>query len=270
MGGSKYDPLGAVLADAATRGDRELQLRFDDIDNVVGGLPASARKYREWWANSGQPQSAVWRGAGWKVAVVNQSGGNWVRFERDDAGLLPTRAGVNVAVAIGPTRTRATRRGQVPIDSASRAAVGELDVTVMATWREGGPIALDAQQGIAFPEMPWVPGAYRMTLSGAPGQGRPRVYIGETDLLQRRMAHYRNPGPTQSTNIRMNAALRKHLASGGLASIAFIADALVRTAVDAGALVPLDLARKAARRLVENAALVSAHAAGDADIENID
>jgi hypothetical protein len=182
VGGYNYDPLGVLLAEAAARGDRELQLRFDDIDNVVGGLPASARKYREWWANSGRPQSAVWRGAGWKVAAVNQSGGNWVRFERDGAA-PPTRAGMNVAVAIGPTRTRATRRGQVPIDSASRAAVGEMDVTVKATWREGGLIMLDAQQGIAFPELPWVPGAYRMTRSGAPGQGRPRVYIGETDLL---------------------------------------------------------------------------------------
>lgn len=269
MGGYKYDPLGALLADAATRGDRELQLRFDDIDKVVGDLPASARKYREWWANSGQPQSVVWRGAGWRVAGVNQSGGNWVRFERDDAA-PPARAGVNVAVAIGPTRTRATQRAQGPVDWTNRAAVGELGVTVKATWREGGPITLDAQEGIAFPELPWVPGAYRMTLSGAPGQGRPRVYIGETDLLQRRMAHYRNPGPTQSTNIRMNAALRKHLASGGVGIMDVIVDALVRAAADEQPLVPLDLSRKAARRLVENAALVSAYLAGDSDIENLD
>jgi hypothetical protein len=269
VGGYKYDPLGALLADAASRGDRELELRFDDVDKVVGGLPASARKYREWWANSGQPQSVVWRGAGWRVAGVNQSGGNWVRFERDDAA-PPARAGVNVAVAIGPTRTRASRRPQGAVDWANRAAVGELGVTVKATWREGGPITLDAQGGITFPELPWAPGAYRMTLTGAPGQGRPRVYIGETDLLQRRMAHYRNPGPTQSTNIRMNAALRKHLASGGVASIAFIADALARTAGEEAPLVALDISRKAARRLIENAALVSAYLAGDADIENID
>jgi hypothetical protein len=58
------------------------------------------------------------------------------------------------------------------------------------------------------------------------------------------------------------------LASGGVASLAFIADALVRAADDERPLVPLDLSRKAARRLVENAALVSAHPAGDADIEN--
>lgn len=109
-----------------------------------------------------------------------------------------------------------------------------------------------------------------MTLTGAPGQGRPRVYIGETDLLQRRMAHYRSPGPTQTTNIRMNAALRKHLSSGGVASMAFIADALLRTVGDEQPLVPLDLSRKAARRLVENAALVSAYLAADADIENLD
>jgi hypothetical protein len=84
------------------------------------------------------------------------------------------------------------------------------------------------------------------------------------------MTHYRNPGPTQSTNIRLNAALRKHLSSGGVASMAFIADALVRTAGDEQPLVPVDLSRKAARRLVQNAALVSAYMAGDAAIENLD
>ena len=26
------------------------------------------------------------------------------------------------------------------------------------------------------------------------------LYVGETDNLQRRLAHYRNPGPTQATN----------------------------------------------------------------------
>jgi len=91
VGGLKYDPLGALLADAAARGDRELQLRFDDVDKIVGGLPASARKYREWWANSGQPQSTVWRGTGWRVSGVNQSGGNWVRFEREGTAPPPRR-----------------------------------------------------------------------------------------------------------------------------------------------------------------------------------
>lgn len=121
-----------------------------------------------------------------------------------------------------------------------------------------------------FPELPRVPGAYRMTLTGAPGQARPRVYIGETDLLRRRMGHYRNPRPTQSTNIRLNAALRKHLSAGGSAMMECIAEALVRTAGDQRPLIPLDLSRKAAGRLVENAALVSGYIAGDADTENVE
>lgn len=105
--GYKYDLLGALLKDAAARGDRELQLHFDDIDELVGGLPASARKYREWWANSGQPQSIVWRGAGWRVAGVNQSGGNWVRFERE--GTSP------------PSRSGAERGGRCPPDALTRS-----------------------------------------------------------------------------------------------------------------------------------------------------
>lgn len=267
--GGKYDPLGSLLADAAIRGDRELQLRFADIDEIVGGLPSSARKYREWWANSGQPQSTVWRGAGWRVAGVNQSSGSWVRFEREGTA-PPPRAGAKVVIGSRPRRARSSRGRLGSVDWANRVAIGDLGVTVKATWREGGPILLDAQGGIAFPELPRAPGAYRMTLTGAPGQGKPRVYIGETDLLQRRMAHYRTPGPTQSTNIRMNDSLRKHLSSGGVASMAFIADALFRAADDDQSPVPLDLSRKAARRLVENAALVSAYLARDAAIENVD
>jgi len=109
-----------------------------------------------------------------------------------------------------------------------------------------------------------------MTLSGAPGQTRPILYIGETDLLQRRMAHYRSPGPTQSTNIRMNALLREHLSEGGTADLAYVSEVSARTGSDESGPVPLDLASKAARRLVENAALVSAFLVGDTKIENIE
>ncbi len=34
------------------------------------------------------------------------------------------------------------------------------------------------------------------------------VYVGESDNLRRRISHYRNPGPTQRTNIRINDRIR--------------------------------------------------------------
>jgi len=49
---------------------------FDEIDDVVGGLPASARRYSAWWSNEREGthvQARAWMDAGWRVANVNPS-----------------------------------------------------------------------------------------------------------------------------------------------------------------------------------------------------
>ena len=44
--------------------------------------------------------------------------------------------------------------------------------------------------------------------------GRPRIYIGESDNLRRRLAgNYRNPGPSRQTSLRINKELREHLSA---------------------------------------------------------
>lgn len=51
------------------------------------------------------------------------------------------------------------------------------------------------------------------------------LYIGKTTQpLRIRMYGYQNPGPTQSTNIRNNASLKAHLASGRAVSILVLPD----------------------------------------------
>src|SRR4051794_40097829 len=50
---SKYDRLTSELRAAAERGQRTVDLDFDEVDALVGGLPASA-VVRQWWANSAQ------------------------------------------------------------------------------------------------------------------------------------------------------------------------------------------------------------------------
>jgi hypothetical protein len=51
------------------------------------------------------------------------------------------------------------------------------------------------------------------------------AYIGKTtQLLQRRMYGYQRPGPTQSTNIRCNALLRKSLQAGEAIAIHALPD----------------------------------------------
>jgi len=51
---------------------QSMQLSFDSIDRLVGGLPPSARRYREWWANhAGNRHSNGWLDAGRRVESVD-------------------------------------------------------------------------------------------------------------------------------------------------------------------------------------------------------
>lgn len=77
------------------------------------------------------------------------------------------------------------------------------------------------------------------------------VYIGESDNLARRMGNYRNPGPTQPTNERLQARMLETLAGGGKASVSVALAATVDGAT-------LDLTVRHARLLAENAALIRA------------
>jgi hypothetical protein len=60
---SRYDALTAALAQ---RDDPEIVLTFDELDQIVGGLPMSARTYSAWWANkrTSQPHARAWLDAG--------------------------------------------------------------------------------------------------------------------------------------------------------------------------------------------------------------
>ena len=52
--------------------DRTVTLGFVELEAVLGrGLPASARRHRPWWANSGSTQARGRLGAGWNVAAVD-------------------------------------------------------------------------------------------------------------------------------------------------------------------------------------------------------
>jgi hypothetical protein len=68
---SKYNALRRQL-------EREtgpsVEMTFDEIDHVLGGLPASARRYSAWWSNEREGthvQARAWMDAGWRVENVN-------------------------------------------------------------------------------------------------------------------------------------------------------------------------------------------------------
>jgi hypothetical protein len=67
---SKYAPLRRHL-EGRTEG--EITLSFNQLDQLVDGLPASARNHRAWWANEAEGshvQARAWINAGWRVDEV--------------------------------------------------------------------------------------------------------------------------------------------------------------------------------------------------------
>jgi hypothetical protein len=248
----KYEPLTAVLRDAAARGQTSIEFGFDDISALVGGLPASVQ-VRQWWANGNQSQARAWRTAGFEVEQVYLDRGR-VRFSRRDSS------------AARPLAARGNTLSQVAAPG-SLAVVGDpVDVRVWLQWRARGAAVLDAGRRVAFATMPEAPGLYRFTLTDHVAPERRQVYLGETDNLRRRMANYRTPGSGQPTNVRLNALLLGHLAAAGKVEVSVASEA---TTWLSGSKLPLDMSRKASRLLAENAALVLAYATDDADIINL-
>ena len=139
-----------------------------------------------------------------------------------------------------------------------------VQVTVSFEWVEVGRIGLDEQGKLSFPSLPREPGMYKLAITEADGAAA--TYVGEADELRRRFTHYRNPGPTQPTNKRINALLQQLLANGGRASIAIATSATLEMNGVSGS---LDLTKKAGRLLAENAALVKAALEGSSRIENL-
>jgi hypothetical protein len=92
------------------------------------------------------------------------------------------------------------------------------------------------------------------------------VYIGQSESLPRRFSQYRRPGPSQFTNIRMNARMLEHLTCGG--SIRVWA-ATSGSVVVNGQESPIDLAAQAERLLAETSAIVSQLVEGEVGFENL-
>lgn len=123
-------------------------------------------------------------------------------------------------------------------------------LTVSWDWQPVGQISVSDGM-IVFPEIPTVAGIYRFTFLDASG-GRTGVYVGEADQLRRRFQHYRTPGPSQTTNLRMNPLMIETVAQSGRVNVEIITQAHVRAGDDT--VQELDLTWKTARILVERAA----------------
>jgi hypothetical protein len=134
-------------------------------------------------------------------------------------------------------------------------------------WKLIGNITLDPADALKMPTAPKRPGVYRFWIETGPG--RPRVYIGETDNIARRMYQYARPSRSQKTNARVNAELLRLLRHGSRVSLWIVTEAFVR--LDAmEELEQVDLDRKTSRLIVENAALAAARVENVAELGDPD
>jgi hypothetical protein len=91
---AKYDPLRDHLAG---RAGTEVRMSFDEVEELVGLLPPSARTHRAWWANDSKVEALAWRAAGWRVESVDQSRG-MVLFVRSTDNGPPRNARTTTSV----------------------------------------------------------------------------------------------------------------------------------------------------------------------------
>lgn len=131
-----------------------------------------------------------------------------------------------------------------------------MKLTIRYDWIDMGVVCSDEAGKLRFPEAKECPAIYRFTLTK---DGAQRVYIGETDRLDRRFQHYRTPEVSQPAFARLNNAMSALLADGGAVGVAAIVHVEIEVDEIHGV---LDLDEKAARLLVESAAQTAAHCAG--------
>ena len=244
MIGAKYERLGRHLAGLAFD---EWRASFKEIEAILHfHLPPSARKYPAWWANDRrQSQPYAWLDAGWKTEQLDLASER-VTFRR-------VRASTSVSRQSRISDPLPSADGGIvrPASDAShlRDESQSFECRFGIEWKPIGSVTLDACGNLNFPTVPPLPSIYRFRIRTAGIEAR---YIGETENLLRRFGHYRKPGPTQQTNIRLNAHFLAVLERGADIGVSIVDAAWI----DRGdGRRPADLSSVAIRRMIENAAI---------------
>ncbi len=228
-----YAALTELLSD---RPEATVELSFAELDELVQGLPPSARKHAAWWSNStaSQAHARSWLDAGRRASPS---------FDRRV-----------VRFVVGDETSHSPRSSAGRHSSSLRPTGERIEAKVGFEWQAAGAVTLDGAGQPLFPSVPAKPGVYRLAL-GRTTTGSRSIYVGESNDVRRRMRNYRNPGSTQQTSRRVHGLLLEVLGSGGSVELAVAFD----VALDGNA---LDLSTKPARLLAENAALVRAQLMG--------
>ena len=232
---SKYERLQHHLASLAFE---VWTPSFAEIEAIVGfSLPASARIYPAWWANDPHHSHAsAWLTNGWRTEALHL-GSKRVTFRRTASRTYPLKSAKRPAIDLSPH----------PWDN-----VQAIERGLAFRWIPIGRVTFDGDGRLTFPEAPQSPALYRFRIRNG---GEEAIYIGETENLARRFGFYRNPGPSQQTNVRVNAKFREALSLGAQIGVAAVlSDAWIE---HNGTRVAADLSSKVVRCLLENAAILN-------------
>jgi hypothetical protein len=207
---SKYEPLKRFLESIQPTVNVE-SLTFGEIEGVLGfKLPKSAYEHRAWWSNQtfpeDHPHAQFWLEAGWMVDSVDQLDTR-VHFRR-----TTSKSTQKVDQSIGSTKHSYHPPKAVIEQNVGRSQPRkDLQLLLMLGFEEVGRWFLDGnsvQFRLAKSENE------RNILYAFVVQGNVQ-YIGKSTMtLSGRMNGYRNPDPTQTTNINNNARIRELLQKG--------------------------------------------------------
>jgi len=247
---SKYDKLRHYLSDL---NEEEWHPAFSTLEQILGWeLPRSARLHAAWWANdpSQSRHARSWLDAGWETGNINLSAER-ITFRR--------------IKGLKRFQQRSTRAKATKSKTSNSTACHDwdmpsmLEVTIHLEWSLIGRVVIESGR-LCFPEAPKTPAIYRFRVRSSLGESS---YFGETDNLARRFGNYRNPGPRQETNLRINKVFKDALSGGAEISVAaVVANAWI---IQDGLRIDANLSSKSVRRLFENAAVQ----ANGAEIESL-
>lgn len=82
---ARYEPLTAVLLEAAARGQLTVAMSFGRVEEILGSALPPSSTQRQWWANTDHPQAHAWRAADFHVEQVDLDS-RQVRFARGVVG----------------------------------------------------------------------------------------------------------------------------------------------------------------------------------------
>lgn len=225
---------------------------FTDVERILGfPLPTSARQYPAWWSNSDNGSHShvlSWMSAGFETKEVD----------------IPSQRLTFYRVSKPYIRTSAPKQSSEVIrgGKCDWEVSNTISCEVELSWTHVGTIGLDRSRKLEFPSVPETPGLYRMRIPRL-GSNDSR-YVGEADNLRRRFQHYRTPGRSEKTSVRINQFLIYALEQGSVVALSIVTSQAWIT--QSGTKQPADLSLRAVRRLFENFSLLLE---GDVAVEDL-